>query len=238
MAHNDSSTPSVSATSTCSLASLALWLSIFAFLLPFGIAAVVLGHIADNRIEASGGRLNGAAKARAALWIAYLQLAIFSIVGVILWNLFRDTAQGFRRDAVVQRVFREYDQARPLDMESAREAEAAAQIAMYQLIAIEDQTKRHRQDGSYVCQLYGLLEIGIDSSTDAEKRAFATQVLESPYQFNLINCQPEQYTLTAVPRRPRMPENSAVFCANETGVVRQHRGRTSADCLKDGEAVR
>lgn len=238
MAHNNSSTLSAQAASTCGLARLALGLSILAFIPPFGIAAVVLGHIAESRIEASGGSLNGAAKARAALWIAYLQLAIFSIVVVILWNIFRDTAEGFRRDAAVQRVLREYDDTRTLDPESAHEAEVAAQSAMYQLIAIEDQIKKQREDGSYVCQVYGLLEKGADGSTEAEKRAFAARVLQSPYLFNLINCQPGQYTLAAVPKTPRMPEHSAVFCADETGAIRVSRGRTSVDCVQNGEAVR
>jgi hypothetical protein len=238
MAHNDSSTPSVPTASTCGLARLALGLSIFAFIPPFGIAAVVLGHIAENRIEASGGSLNGGAKARAALWIAYLQLAVFSIVGVILWNIVHDTAEGFRRDAAVQRVFREYDDTRPLDPESAHEAELAAQSAMYQLIAIEDQIKKQREDGSYVCQVYGLLENGPAGATDAEKRAFAMRVQQSPYLFDIVNCQPEQYTLTAVPRTPRMPEHSAIFCSNETGAIRVSRGRTSVDCLQNGEPVR
>lgn len=86
---------------------------------------------------------------------------------------------------------------------------------------------------------------GVEGSTDAEKRAFDVRVLESPYMFRISNCNPgtsgipaAAYILTAVPRPPRMPDNSALFCADETGVVRWIRGGISLDCRKNGEPVR
>src|SRR5215469_5169733 len=127
------------------LARAALWLSIFAFIPPLGIAAVVLGHIAESRVAASAKAANGKSHARAALWIAYIQLAVFSLAGVVLWGLFHNTAEGFRRDAMVQGVFRSHDEARVLDPESAREAETATGLIVTQLIAIEDYYHRDSQ---------------------------------------------------------------------------------------------
>ena len=226
------------------MARAALWLSIVAFILPLGIAAIVLGHVAEHRIESSGGALNGKSTARAALWIAYIQLALISLAAVVVWGLFQDTARGFRRDALVQRVFRSRDRQQPLDAESAREAELTARTLAYQLIAIEDESARYSKEGLYICQLNQVLYTGVQGATDAEKAALAARVSDSPYWFEISNCNlaPDgevtpKYTLTAVPRSPRMPEGSAVFCADQTGVLRTVRGGTSVDCLKSGEPV-
>jgi hypothetical protein len=59
------------------MARVALGLSIFGFIPPLGIAAIVLGHVAESRIPSSA-EANGNRVARAALWIAYLQLALVS----------------------------------------------------------------------------------------------------------------------------------------------------------------
>lgn len=227
------------------MARLALGLSIFAFLVPLGIAAIVLGHTVARRDESGTDATPGNGMARAALWIAYLQLALVSIAAVIAWGMFHEVAEGFQRDALVQRVFRSSDQLQMLDAESAREAEATAQRLVSQLIAIEDQAHRRREDGSYVCQLNQLLDTGLEGSTDAEKVAFAERVAESPYLYAIHHCNPIDggsptggYVLTAVPRTPRMPEGSAIFCTDQTGVIRSTRGGISLDCLKSGEPVR
>ncbi len=227
------------------MARLALWLSVGTFLLPLGIAAIVLGHMSERRLAESDETGNGRAMARAALWIAYLQMVFVTISGLFFWSIFHETAEGFRGDAMVQRVFRASDQMKPLDPDSAREAGAAAVNTMYQLMAIEEQVRKHREDGSYSCQLSELIQIGAEGATDAEKRAFGLRIVQSPYIFELRSCNPNTtgipsaaYHLTAVPRPPRMPENSALFCSDETGVIRVVRGGISLDCLKNGEVVR
>jgi len=227
-----------------SMARAALWLSIVSFILPLGIAAIVLGHVAEHRIESSRGALNGKATARAALWIAYIQIALISLAAVVVGGLFQETAQGFRRDALVQRFFRAHDSQQPLDADSAREAELTARTLAYQLIAIEDESSRYSKEGLYICQLNQVLYTGLQGATDAEKTALAARVADSPYRFEITSCNPApegevtpRYTLTAVPRAPRMPEGSAVFCADQSGVLRSARGGTSIDCLKSGEPV-
>lgn len=226
------------------MARAALGLSIVAFIIPFGIAAIVMGHIAESRIESSPDSLNGKATARAALWIAYLQLALLSLTVLVLWGIFHDTAQGFRQDAMVQRAFRANDQIKPLDSESARDAEGSALTILNQLIAIEDQIRRHRDDGGYTCRLSEVIDTGLEGTTDAEKRTFDLRVAQSPYAFALSHCNPSNggipsaaYVLTAIPRPPRMPEGSAIFCTDQTGVVRSVRGGTSLDCLDHGQPV-
>lgn len=223
------------------MARLALGLSVMAFFPPFAVAAIVLGHIAERRLATNGNQASGKAQARAALWIAYLQLAVVSIAGAFLLGLFGDTAQGFRRDVMVQQVFREYDRSRPLDAESAQQAEATARSLMYQLIAIEEESARSSADGLYVCNFDRLLATGLKGTTEAETKALAERVAESPYRFAISGCNPGDgesrrpaFVLTAAPISPRMPSGSAVYCAEQDGVLRQARGGTSADCLKTG----
>jgi len=225
------------------MARTALWLSVFAFFVPLGIAAVVVGHVCEKRAEADG--RDSDPMARAALWIGYLQLALVSVTAMIAWGLFHETAQGFQRDAVVQRFFRASDQMQPLDAESAQEEEETAASVIYQLVAIEDEMRRHREDGSYACQIEDLLENGAEGATDAGKRAFGMRVLRSAYMYRISRCNPQHgamteaaYVLTAVPRTPRMPENSMIFCADQTGSVRYVRGGTSLECLNNGQAFR
>jgi len=226
------------------MARAALWLSIVSFILPLGIAAIVMGHAAEHRIESSHGALNGKATARAALWIAYIQIALVSLAAVVVWGLFQETAHGFQRDSLVQRVFRTHDGQQPLDADSAREAELTARTLAYQLIAIEDESVRYSKEGLYICELNQVLYTGVQGATDAEKAALAARVADSPYWFEITNCNPApdgdakpRYTLTAVPRAPRMPEGSSIFCADQSGVLRSARGGTSMDCIKSGEPV-
>jgi len=222
------------------VARLALGLSIFAFLPPFGIAAVVLGHVAESRITSGNGAVNDRKAARAALWIAYLQLALVGLIAVVGWGLFHNLADGFRRDTMVQRIFRVSDQFKTLDPESAREAEETARTLLNEFIAIEDQVQR--KDGSYLCQINELAWTGLEGSTDAERTALAARIADSPYIYEIRDCAPlaedsrkyspePRYTLVAVPRSPRMPENSAIFCTDQSGVIRSSRGETSLDCL-------
>ena len=225
------------------VARVALGLSLFAFIPPLGIAAIVLGHVAESRIPSSA-EANGNRVARAALWIAYLQLALVSLVAVLLWGLFGSIGEGFRRDALVQRVLRENDEQRTLDPESAQEAEVTAKSLVYQMIAIEDEMRRYGEGAVYGCQLNQLLTTGMKGMTEAEKRGMAARVANSPYIFEISRCNPRTegevnpgYILTAVPRAPRMPDGSAVFCADQTGLVLQSRGGTSVDCLKTGQPV-
>jgi len=216
----------------------AVLLSIFAFIPPFGIAAVVLGHIASRRIAASRGSLNGSATTRAALIIAYLQMFLVTVVALIAWQLLHLTVQDFRRDAMVQRVLREADARQTLDPTSAREEEITAQALIVQMVAIQDQ---HYGNGQgYLCSIGQLIQAGIEGSTPAEKQAFGDRVHQSAYMFELSRCNSgnsnsvARYDLTAVPRSPRMPAGSLLFCADETGTVKQTRTGTSVDCFDHG----
>ena len=221
----------------------AVALSIFAFIPPLGIAAVVLGHISIRRIAASRGALNGKATARAALIIGYLQMILMVVVSTMVWQALHLTVRDFRRDTLVQRVFRETDPNQTLDSSSAREQEATARALVIQMVAIQDQ--RYRGDArEYLCSIGELLNAGLDGSTPAEKGAFKERVWHSAFMFEVRACHSENsvspsagYKLSAVPRSPRMPDGARTFCADETGTVKQIFGGTSVDCFDHGTII-
>src|SRR5262249_27154029 len=96
------------------LALVGLGLSIFAFMLPLGVAAVVAGHVAEKRIVCSHGSFNGKFTARAALWIGCLQMGLAGLILLLGWNFFRDVVRVYQLDALVQHVLRTNDGSRPL----------------------------------------------------------------------------------------------------------------------------
>jgi len=242
------------------MATVALILSIFTFIPPIGIAAIVLGHIARRRIQASGGRLNGGATARAALIIGYAQAALMTIAGLMLWQVLHLTVEDFRRDAMVQRVLQTSDPNLVPDYETAREEEMTARALLVQIAGMEAEYRRKSEEGGYLCTIGELLESGgTEGSTPAEQRAFALRLRQSRYSFEIQACTPDsskvtpQYRLTAVPRWPQTPGPqgqwcadgkggftrvcSPIFCSDETGAVKQVYGGTSADCFDHGDPI-
>jgi hypothetical protein len=220
----------------------ALALSVFAFIPPLGIAAVVLGHISSRDIAASQGKLNGKAIARAALIIGYVQMFLLTVAAVVIWLVLGVTLQDFRRDALVQRVLRESSANATLNYASAREEENTARALVIQMVAIEDQYYRGYRN--YRCSLSELSQVGVEGSTPAERRAFYERLQSSAYIFELRGCDSEKsaspalgYKLTAVPRAPRMPPGSLIYCADETGTVLQTSSATSVDCFDQGYVI-
>ena len=184
----------------------ALALSVFAFIPPLGIAAVVLGHISSRDIAASQGKLNGKAIARAALIIGYVQMFLLTVAAVLIWLVLGLTLQDFRRDALVQRVLRESSANATLDYASAREEENTARALVIQMVAIEDQY--YRGDRNYLCSVSGLSQVGVEGSTPAERRAFYERLEASAYIFELRGCDSEKSAshssrLQAYGRAPR-----------------------------------
>jgi len=206
------------------MATAALVLSIFAFIPPLGIAAIVLGHVSRRRILASRGRLNGEATARAALIIGYTQAALMTVAMLVIWQALNLTIQDFRRDAMVQRVLRTSDVNQVPDYETAREEEMTARALLFQMAGIEAEHHRKSEQG-YLCSLGALLEAGgVEGSTPAEKRAFKERVWQSRYGFEIQGCTPDdskeatpQYRLTAVPRWAQTPGPNPQWCADEKG---------------------
>jgi hypothetical protein len=215
----------------------AVLLSVLGFLPPFGIAAVVLGYLSSRRIDASRGLLNGKAAARAAMIIACVQMLLVAAAVGFGWRLLHRTIQDFRHDAMVERVFREADANRQLDYTSAREEEITARALVFQMQAIEEQY--YRRSERYLCSVGELIGTGVEGTTPAEKLAFGERVHQSAYNFELWGCDSAatHYKLAAVPRTPRMPEGCPIYCADHTGMVRQKRGGTSADCLDHGSIM-
>jgi len=225
------------------LAAAALWVSVFSFVLPFGIGALVMAYMAQREIRDSRGRVGGADWALAALIIAYTQIGLVCLAIVFGWSAFHDFANGFRRDAVLQQMFRSQDQMRPLSQEEAAQESTTALELTYQVIAIQD--AYYRASGSYRCNIQAVIGNGLESTTDAEKRVTMQRFQRSPYIYEISGCPLDstvettyEYRLVAVPLPPRMPDNSQVFCADQSGEVRRIQGGTSLDCFDHGSPAR
>jgi hypothetical protein len=242
------------------LASLALGLSVFAFVLPLGIAAIVLGHVSRRQTAAGRGALRGGTTALAALIIAYTQMALTVAAVLIVGQVFHVTIQDFRRDAMVQRVLKESDVNQVPDYETAREEETTAHALLIQIAGIEAAYHRESKTG-YLCSIPDLIQAGgTEGSTPAEKRAFAERLRQSRYRFEIEGCTsadaldvPAQYKIAAVPRWPQKANAygnwcadehgaftrtcSPIFCADQTGNVRQIYSGTSVDCFDHGSVV-
>jgi len=61
------------------MAAASLILGFFSLIPPFGIAAVVFGHVSRSQIAKSGGREKGTGIAFAGLVLGYIQLAVLGI---------------------------------------------------------------------------------------------------------------------------------------------------------------
>ncbi|HTS37374.1 MAG TPA: hypothetical protein VMH04_16980 [Candidatus Solibacter sp.] len=238
---NDRQNDDQPAKSVRTMARVALSLSFFAFIIPIGVAAIVVAHMAKRRLEWGDGREMDDAMVRAASWIAYIQLALALFITIFFWSLFQ-TAIGLGRDPMVRQAMHPVDINRTLDPAGARDAEQTALTQVNQLIAIEEQYRRHREHGDYACRIDQLIFMGPETASAAQKQQFGIQLYESPYMFRLSNCNPVSrgmtsaaFVLTAVPHPVRMPEKSLIYCADQTGLVREVRGGTSLDCLQNGE---
>lgn len=78
------SKPSPSKPVLSKMAVASLILSFFALFLPFGIAAIVMGHTSRNRILRSGGRVSGRGISFAGLIIGYIQLPVAALLFVLV----------------------------------------------------------------------------------------------------------------------------------------------------------
>lgn len=255
---NSTRTEFVSRPRRSTLATTALVFSILAFIPPFGLAAIVLGHVARRQRTGQSGP-NGST-ALSALIIAYAQLALVAVGILILWPALDLSIRDLRSDSMVQRVLKTHDMNQVPDYVTAREEESTAKSLMLQMAGIESEHQRTHGPG-YLCTISDLLSIGgIEGTTPAESRAFAERIHQSRYSFEIQTCSSgdesavkPQYKLTAVPRWPQTPTGngnwcadekgeatiscSPVYCADQSGVVRQFWG-LSSDCFKQGTPVK
>lgn len=230
------------------VASLAL--SFLAFILPCGIASVVMGHVSRGQIARSQGRQTGTGLAFAGLIIAYLQLVV---VGLILFavvvELFAMNRELDRhpdaRAALIER-FKNGDRYHP----SAAQIEQHRQNAVDALRLIAARQSQylaaHPEEG-YACQMY-LLNFGASGESELE-----VHLRNSHYDIKIEQCRgnpgdDNRYAVVAIPSSNFNPPDSPVYCVNQSGIVRKYGPNRTNDvniailyqhdtCPNDGETI-
>jgi hypothetical protein len=202
------------------VASLAL--SFLAFLLPLGIASVVLGHLSRAQIAQSDGRQTGAGLACVGLIISYLQFVVVGLLGLGLGAVWHRMNQEldhneFARAAMVEQI---KHGGRPSAADVAKHRQDAVD-AMRLVHASESDYLAGHPDEGYACDFY---RMGWDGSSPNE---LSVHMLNSRYDIKIYQCgrfDQARYAAVAIPRSDSNPPNSPVYCVDQTGVVRSSSG--------------
>jgi hypothetical protein len=212
-----------------------------ALIIPFGLAAVVFGHVSRGQIAKSGGREQGTGIAFAGLILGYGQLAI---VGVLLLG-FLGFVQDIRRHinnadpntraALLERIAHG-DPNEVTPAKSARHQEAAIQ-ALHLIRAKETQYIAEHPEEGYACQMY---EVGFDPGGDTELN---TLFRESDYDTKFFRCglvpgaapgtliAPPMYLIISVPRSAGNPADAPEFCLDQVNGIEQYNDEQWRDAI-------
>lgn len=212
-----------------------------ALMIPFGLAAVVFGHVSRGQIAKSGGRENGSGIAFAGLILGYGQLAI---VGVILLG-FLGFVQDIRRHinnadpntraALLERIAHG-DPNAVTPAKSARHQKAAIQALLLIRAKQTEYIAEHPEEG-YACQMY---KVGFDPGGDTELN---TLFRESDYDTKFFRCGvvpgvapgtlllPPMYLIISVPRSAGNPADAPAFCLDQVNGIEQYNDEQWRDAI-------
>jgi hypothetical protein len=197
-----------------------LILSPFAVFFPFGIAAVVLGHVSRSDIRASNGRRRGTGVAFAGLCIGYLGLLasillLFSAQVVVLAGRNELAKAPYARAALAERLLL----GDPYKV-SPEEGFLHQRDAVSALRLIHDRQEAYRKahpDRGYTCDIYAL-----GTGDDTESQVLRTRSRYG-YQLTCPSYRGDAYVVTAVPNNDGNPTNSPLFCVDESGSIRKSK---------------
>jgi hypothetical protein len=211
--------PSTAATNMMAVASLAL--SLLAFIVPLGIASVVMGHISRGQIARSNGRQTGSWFAFAGLVLSYLQLTVVGILFVVLGSVALNIKHHLDHDRYVRGALVERLVAGDPRHPSAAMADEYRRNAVdsLRLIRARQDSYRDSRPGGYACTLLDL------TNDDAEIKL---HVIQSHYVLQVV-CQPDPqtgvvhgYSVSAIPRSDNNPADAPAYCLDSTGTIRKY----------------
>jgi len=221
--------------STMAVASLVL--SFFAFFVPFGIASVVMGHVSRRTILRSGGTLKGTGIAFAGLVNSYLQLAACLLIllvftsGITRFNYDLNRSP-WDRAALVDAIENPTRALKTLAAGAKHQKEAV--VALELIRDKQDTWIESHRDSGYACNLS---DLGYYISDPSE---LGLHIRQSHYDIAIRECRDRneiQYFVMAVPRSGENPEDSPVFCLDQTSVIRKVDAAADIGCRTMGERV-
>jgi hypothetical protein len=211
------------------------------FIIPFGLAAVIFGHLSRNQIAKSGGREKGSGLAFAGLIMGYVELAFFAVILAGFMGVVQDLRRHFdqadpnTRAALLQRLASGDPNAVNPD-KSARHRETAIQ-ALHLIGAQEVDYRSKHPDEGYACQLS---QVGFDPGGDTELN---TLFRESDYDTKIVRCgqvpgiapgvlmSPPMYLVISVPRSAGNSADAPSFCLDQTNGIEQYADVQWRDAL-------
>lgn len=214
-----------------------------ALLPPFGLAAVVLGHLSRSQIAKSGGREKGTGIAFAGLILGYGQLAIFTILLLGVLGFVRDVRQDLAKHpdtrlALLDRIAHG-DPYKVTPERTARQKETAVQ-ALRLIQAKEAEYLAAHPDEGYACQMYKLgYTVGHDGSSQTE---LDTLIVQSRYDTKFMGCgkipgtvpgtsSPPIYRILSIPRSEGNGPEAPVFCLDQVNGIEQYSSAQSSDAI-------
>jgi hypothetical protein len=196
------------------IASLAL--SFLAFIVPFGIASVVMGHISRKQIAKSKGRQSGTGIAFAGLIISYLQFAVVLVLCLALTAVWRQMTRDLDRnpDTRAALVAQLLNVAKSSTTSNRQNAIAALKL----IRARQAEYLAAHPDEGYACQFP---KLGWDPTGGEELNM---RMVNSHYHIDIDQCMglnnEAQYVVIASPDLHSNPAGTPLLCVDQTGVVR------------------
>lgn len=210
-----------------------------ALLPPFGLAAVVLGHLSRGQVAKSGGRQQGKTMAFAGLILGYGQLAIFAVLLLGFFGLMQDIRGDLAkhpdtRAALLDRLA--HGDPNKVTPEKSARQEATAVQALHLIQAKETQYLAEHPEEGYACQMY---QVGWDPGADTELDAL---LRESHYDTKFIRCGSipatastpatgPMYVMLSIPRSEGNGAESPVFCLDSTNGIERYSSAQSGDAI-------
>jgi Domain of unknown function (DUF4190) len=240
-APNSISAPLAAKPTLNKLAVASLVCGFLALLVPFGLAAVVFGHLSRGQIAKSSGRENGSAIAFAGLILGYGQLAIVGVILLGFLGFVQDIRQHINnadpntRAALLERIAHG-DPNAVTPAKSARQQQAAIQ-ALHLIRAKETEYIAEHPDEGYACQMY---KVGFDPGGDTELN---TLFRESDYDTKFFRCglvpgvapgtplAPPMYLIISVPRSAGNPADAPAFCLDQANGIEQYNDEQWRDAI-------
>jgi len=210
------------AVSKMAIASLAL--SFLAFIVPLGIASVVMGHMSRSQIARSNGRQAGTRLAFAGLVISYFQFFVVALLCLGLAAAWHRMNQEMGHDEFGRAALAEYflHDARASTTSNRQNAIDAMRL----IHARQTEYLAAHPNEGYAC---GLSLLGSDPTGADELNL---HMVNSHYENKLYQCRgtnDRRYAVVAIPQSDSNPPNSPVYCVDQTGIVR----RMGADFIND-----
>jgi hypothetical protein len=193
------------------LALASLLLSVFAFIFPLGIVAIVLGHISRFQIARSGGRQKGMGTALAGLLMGYLELGIVALAMLLFVGVWTESREFPKPrpnfvDLILDRLA-EGDPAKVTPEKTARHRENT--LAALRVIRDNQAAYLAAQPGQgYACQL-DQLGLSVDDLP------WMSLIRESDYDVRILRCSPlgaPSYVVLAIPRSEGNHAEAATYC--------------------------